>query len=90
MLNFYGLIFFFFLQVEKAFEHLVAYNSEKERDVRFQVTCGVNNMKGIYMRGGLQEKPRDYGISVEPIFLDSENMGLLFIFIIELEQRHLF
>lgn len=63
------------LQVEKAFEHLVAYNTEKERDVRFQVSCGVNNMKGIYMRGGLQDKPRDYGISIEPVFLDSENMA---------------
>ncbi|XP_039278356.1 tripeptidyl-peptidase 2 isoform X2 [Nilaparvata lugens] len=61
------------LQVEKAFDHLVSYCDRKERDVRFQVSCA--GMKGIYIRGKQTNKPRDFGITVEPIFLDSDNMA---------------
>jgi hypothetical protein len=61
--------------VEKAFEHLTTYHDQPERDVRFQVTCGANNNKGIHLRGGMQDKVKDYTISVEPFFTDPDNIG---------------
>lgn len=61
------------VQVEKAFDHLVSYHNSKERDVRFQVNCA--GMKGIYIRGKHSDKPKDFGITVEPVFLDSDNMA---------------
>ncbi|PNF43825.1 Tripeptidyl-peptidase 2 [Cryptotermes secundus] len=61
------------LQVEKAFEHLVAYHDQPERDVRFQVTCGASNSKGIHLRGGLQNRVKNHAISVEPFFTDPDN-----------------
>ncbi|XP_067010836.2 tripeptidyl-peptidase 2 [Anabrus simplex] len=61
------------LQVGKAFEHLTKYHNQPERDVRFHVTCGMNNSKGIHLRGGLQDRPKDYTVTVEPFFLDPDN-----------------
>ncbi|CAL7943225.1 unnamed protein product [Xylocopa violacea] len=60
------------LQVERAFDNLVTYCNVPERDVRFTVICGVNNAKGIHMRGGIIDRPKDYAITIEPVFLNSE------------------
>ncbi|GLH08749.1 Tripeptidyl-peptidase 2 [Gryllus bimaculatus] len=62
------------LQVEKAFEHLTQYHNQPERDVRLHVSCGVSNSKGIHLRGGLQDRPKDYTVNVEPFFADADNM----------------
>ncbi|KAJ9587783.1 hypothetical protein L9F63_018809, partial [Diploptera punctata] len=61
------------LQVEKAFDHLVAFHGQPERDVRFQVSCGAHNSKGIHLRGGLQDRTKDHTVSVEPFFTDPDN-----------------
>lgn len=63
------------LQVERAFENLVSYNDAPERDIRFVVNCGVNNSKGIHIRTGVIDRSKDYAITVEPVFMDSENIG---------------
>jgi len=62
------------LQVEKAFEHLCAHANAVERDVRFHITCGTSS-KGIHMRGGLQDSPKEIGVNVEPIFLKQDHAG---------------
>uniref|UniRef100_A0ABD2WWK7 Tripeptidyl-peptidase 2 n=1 Tax=Trichogramma kaykai TaxID=54128 RepID=A0ABD2WWK7_9HYME len=61
------------LQVEKSFENLVANADAPERDVRFNINCGTSNAKGIHLRTGVIDRPKDYAITVEPTFLDSEN-----------------
>ncbi|XP_076685935.1 tripeptidyl-peptidase 2-like isoform X2 [Andrena cerasifolii] len=61
------------LQVERAFDSLVTYSNIPERDVRFSVSCGANNSKGIHMRTGVIDRPKDYAITVEPVFLNSQN-----------------
>ena len=66
------------LQVEKAFENLVTYASTRERDVRFQVSCGLGNNKGIHVRSGLQDTPKEYTVTIEPVFADSDNVGKSF------------
>ncbi|RLU16741.1 hypothetical protein DMN91_010941 [Ooceraea biroi] len=62
------------LQVERAFDNLVSYNDAAERDIRFAVNCGVNNSKGIHMRTGVIDRPKDYAITVEPVFITSETI----------------
>jgi tripeptidyl-peptidase II len=64
------------LQVERAFEHLTAHSNACERDVRFHVTCGASN-KGIHLRGGLQDTPKEVGVNIEPIFLKNDYAGVL-------------
>ncbi|XP_017876642.1 tripeptidyl-peptidase 2 isoform X2 [Ceratina calcarata] len=61
------------LQVERAFDHLVTYTNVPERDVRFTISCGPNNGKGIHMRSGIIDRSKDYAVTVEPVFLNSEN-----------------
>jgi tripeptidyl-peptidase-2 len=63
------------LQVERAFENLVSTADCPERDVRFAINCGANNAKGIHLRTGVIDRPRDYAITVEPIFMDTDNIG---------------
>ncbi|XP_015124939.1 tripeptidyl-peptidase 2 isoform X1 [Diachasma alloeum] len=62
------------LQVERAFENLVANCQAIERDVRFSINCGSNNSKGIHLRTGVIDRPKDCAVTVEPIFLDTENV----------------
>ncbi|VEN54465.1 unnamed protein product [Callosobruchus maculatus] len=62
------------IQVEKAFEHLTSYNDEPEVNIRFQVQCGSSNSKGIYMRSKVHNPVQTFKISVEPHFLDTENV----------------
>ncbi|XP_043288637.1 tripeptidyl-peptidase 2 isoform X2 [Venturia canescens] len=60
------------LQVERAFENLVEYSDAIERDVRFAISCGVNASKGIHLRSGVIDRPKDCTITIEPVFLDTE------------------
>lgn len=62
------------IQVEKAFEYLVTFKEEDDRDVRFQIQCGSSNSKGIFLRSKLQNPSHTVKISVEPHFLDSDNV----------------
>jgi tripeptidyl-peptidase-2 len=62
------------LQVERAFEHLSTYTGQPERDVRFHVTCGVAN-KGVHLRGGMQDRPREVNVTIEPVFLKVDETG---------------
>lgn len=67
------------LQVERAFENLVEYSDASERDVRFAISCGVNASKGIHLRSGVIDRPKDCTITIEPVFLDTENTGQFFL-----------
>lgn len=62
------------LQVERAFDNLVSNYNAPERDVRFTINCGANNAKGILLRSGIIDRPKDYAVTVEPIFMDHENI----------------
>nr|XP_012225494.1 PREDICTED: tripeptidyl-peptidase 2 [Linepithema humile] len=62
------------LQVERAFDNLVSYCDAPERDIRFAINCGINNSKGIHMRTGIIDRPKDYAVTVEPVFINSENI----------------
>ncbi|XP_024939416.1 tripeptidyl-peptidase 2 isoform X3 [Cephus cinctus] len=61
------------LHVERAFENLITFAGSPERDVRFSINCGLNNSKGIHIRNGVIDRSKDYAITVEPVFLDSDN-----------------
>lgn len=67
-------------QVEKAFEHLVQFSSCIERDVRFSIQCGVNYTKGIHLRSGTQEKPKEYPVYIEPVFHEDSGNFKFFVF----------
>lgn len=62
------------LQVDKAFDFLFNYHNQQERDVRFHVTCGAGNNKGIYIRGKYHNDIYEYSVSVEPCFRDSDSI----------------
>ncbi|XP_017768276.1 PREDICTED: tripeptidyl-peptidase 2 [Nicrophorus vespilloides] len=59
------------LNVEKSFDLLLNHFDALERDVRFQICCGPDNAKGIYIRNKNQKKKHEISVSVEPFFLDS-------------------
>ncbi|XP_072938553.1 tripeptidyl-peptidase 2 [Epargyreus clarus] len=69
------------LNIEKAFDHLTTYYSQPERDVTFNLQCGTNNAKGIFLRARIDETPKDIGVTIEPQFLqdhtDAENVGVI-------------
>lgn len=63
------------IQVERAFDHLVTYHNQQERDVRFHVTVsnpGGQTLKGIYMRDVPLTKSKEYNVTVDPRFLNDE------------------
>lgn len=62
------------IQIEKAFEYLVNFKDENDRDVRFQIQCGSANSKGIYLRSKLHNTSHTIKVSVEPHFLDSDKV----------------
>uniref|UniRef100_A0A0A9YF50 Tripeptidyl-peptidase 2 n=2 Tax=Lygus hesperus TaxID=30085 RepID=A0A0A9YF50_LYGHE len=62
------------LQVEKAFDYLVTYSQSPDNQVRFNINVNGSKDKGIYMRSGLQNKPKDFSINIEPVFADSSNI----------------
>lgn len=62
------------LQVDKCFEFLINYQNVQERDIRFHLSCGSTHSKGIYIRNKITNISSSYNISVEPYFLDSDNV----------------
>lgn len=62
------------LQVEKAFEHLVAYKDCPANLVRFGLSCGPQNSKGILLRSGVYTQPVNVNVTIEPFFLDSDTV----------------
>lgn len=62
------------LQVDKCFEFLLNYHNVQERNVRFHISCGSTQSKGIYIRTKSTHTSYSYNISVEPYFLDSDNV----------------
>lgn len=64
-----------FVQAERAFEHLATYHNQPERNIRFQLTCGHQGMRGIYLRDSFREKPEEILVKVDPIFYNSTNIG---------------
>ncbi|XP_047544698.1 tripeptidyl-peptidase 2 [Vanessa atalanta] len=69
------------LHIEKAFEILTTYHDQPERDVTFNIKCGNNNSKGIFLRPKMEDVSKDIGITVEPQFLenhlDEENKSVI-------------
>lgn len=62
------------IQVDKAFDYLVAYHNVPERDVRFVLQCGSSNSKGIYLRSKLNTDKHTFKVSVEPHFLNEDEV----------------
>lgn len=62
------------LQVDKSFESLMNFSEIQECDVRFHVTCGSGNTKGVYIRTKGERNSHEYSINVEPCFKDCENV----------------
>lgn len=60
------------LQVDRAFEFLTNNYKEQEYDVRFHVSCGTANTKGIYVRTKMYNTTHEYSVTVEPFFLNSD------------------
>jgi hypothetical protein len=60
--------------VEPLVEKLSLYSNAPERDVRFDLIVG-GNAKGIYVRDANVNPQREFGVTVEPVFLDSDNIG---------------
>jgi len=63
------------LNVEKAFESLLAYANAKENQVRFSVIVGTHS-KGIHMRHGHLKKPEEFNVNIEPIFFNEKEIGI--------------
>ncbi|CAH0562147.1 unnamed protein product [Brassicogethes aeneus] len=62
------------VQIDKAFDYLLDYHSITESKVRFNIYCGSNNSKGINLRTKLTNTSYLFKVSVEPCFLDSDNV----------------
>ncbi|XP_035787655.1 tripeptidyl-peptidase 2-like [Anopheles albimanus] len=60
------------LNVEKAFEHLVTYGDLLENKVRFAVTVGSNNAKGIHLRQGVLTKEEEFSVNIEPVLFNEK------------------
>lgn len=56
------------LNVEHAYENLVKFHDRAERDVRFAVSVGTQNAKGIHLRRGPLTKPEEFNVTVQPMF----------------------
>lgn len=63
------------LQIEHAYDFLTTYQQAKERDVRFNISCGTNNTKGIYLRSKRRMLVQEFSISVEPYFLNHDQVN---------------
>ncbi|KAH1023665.1 hypothetical protein HUJ04_012827 [Dendroctonus ponderosae] len=63
------------IQVDKAFDYLIAYQSIRERNVRFQLQCGSSSTKGIYLRTKTNSKKHIFKVSVEPRFLNEDEVS---------------
>ena len=61
------------LNIEGAFNNLVADKDSVSRDIQYAVSCGGGSDKGIHMRGLEANRAQEIPIKVEPIFLDHNN-----------------
>uniref|UniRef100_A0A182YBT7 Tripeptidyl-peptidase 2 n=1 Tax=Anopheles stephensi TaxID=30069 RepID=A0A182YBT7_ANOST len=60
------------LNVGKAFDNLVTYSGLLENKLRFAVTVGNNNAKGIHMRHGVLTKVEDFSVNIEPVMFNEK------------------
>ncbi|KFB50300.1 AGAP004870-PA-like protein [Anopheles sinensis] len=60
------------LNVEKAFEHLTTYCGLVENVLRFAVTVGSSNAKGIHLRHGVLTKVEEFSVNIEPVFFNEK------------------
>uniref|UniRef100_A0A182IWH8 Tripeptidyl-peptidase 2 n=1 Tax=Anopheles atroparvus TaxID=41427 RepID=A0A182IWH8_ANOAO len=60
------------LNVEKAFEHLTTYAGRVENKLRFAVTVGSSNAKGIHLRHGVLTKVEEFSVNIEPVFFNEK------------------
>ncbi|XP_052893110.1 tripeptidyl-peptidase 2 [Anopheles moucheti] len=60
------------LNVGKAFDHLTTYCGLLENKLRFSVTVGNNNAKGIHMRHGVLTKVEDFSVNIEPVIFNEK------------------
>uniref|UniRef100_A0A8W7PUW9 Tripeptidyl-peptidase 2 n=2 Tax=gambiae species complex TaxID=44542 RepID=A0A8W7PUW9_ANOCL len=60
------------LNVGKAFDHLTTYCGLIENKLRFAVTVGNNNAKGIHMRHGVLTKVEDFSVNIEPVIFNEK------------------
>ena len=59
------LMSFIYLQVDRAFEHLVEHHSCQERNMRFSISCA--GQRGVYLRQPHEVlKPSEISVVVEP------------------------
>lgn len=65
------------LNVERAYENLVKFHDRAERDVRFAVSVGTQNAKGIHLRRGPLIKPEEFNVTVQPVFQREKFCGKL-------------
>lgn len=71
--------------MERAFDALEKLSNLAERNVRFHISVSAGSgsgfgwpMKGIYIREPVIDKPKEYSISVEPVFLNEDQIGNIF------------
>ncbi|KAK5646152.1 hypothetical protein RI129_004616 [Pyrocoelia pectoralis] len=62
------------VQVDKSMEFLINYGDVQECDVRFHITCGSGNTKGVYIRSKGERKSHECSINIEPFFKDLESI----------------
>ena len=72
------------LNVEKSFDYLVDHAKEMESKVRFMISVGANNARGIHMRQGRLTKPEEFNVSVEPILFNDKFAGNIIHFSIRI------
>lgn len=69
--------------MEPAFNALEYLSKVKERDVRFNLSINSGSgggstwpMKGIYIRDPSLDKPKEYAVTVDPVFFKEESVGM--------------
>lgn len=63
------------VQVDRAFDLLLATQDAPERDVRFHISCGHFRTKGIYIRSKLYNNKYEFSVSVEPFFRNCDSIS---------------
>jgi tripeptidyl-peptidase II len=60
------------MNIEKAFEHLTKYHAEQENQLKFGITVGNSNAKGIHLRQGVLKKTEEFNVNIEPVFFNDK------------------
>lgn len=63
------------LQLENSYKILKNYHHFQECNVRFNICCGPSSTKGIYLRSRRRFNNREFSISVEPFFLNQDQVN---------------